>query len=122
MLDIAIYHGVFNFHKCKMIRMIHLFFADDLLILAKGNLESVFGIQNVLRKFYSFSRLQLNCTKSGIFYTSISREVMGEIKQETRFKVGSLPVRYLGGPLVTRRLGVKDCDPLADKITGRIKS
>ena len=123
MLDIAASHEVFNFHpKCKKIKMTHLCFADDLLIFAKGNLELIMGIQNVLRKFYSFSELQLNCEKSEIFYTGISNELMGKIKQETGFKIRSLPVRYLGVPLITRRLGAKDCDTLVDKITARIKS
>ena len=65
MLDIAASHVLFNFHpKCKKIRMTHLCFADDLLIFAKRNLELVLGIQNVLRKFYSFSGLKLNCEKN----------------------------------------------------------
>ena len=123
LLDIAASHGVFNFHpKCKKIRMTHLCFVDDLLIFAKGNLESLVSIQNVLKKFYSFSGLKLNCDKSEIFYTGISKELIREIKQETGFKIGSLLVRYLGVPLITRRLGVKDCDSLVDKITARIRS
>ena len=36
------------------------------------------------------------------------------------FKLGVLPVRYLGVPLVTRRLSERDCIPLVDKITARI--
>ena len=110
------------FRSCKKIRMTHLCFADDLLIFAKGNLESIIGIHNMLRKFYSFFRLQLNCEKSEIFYIEIFKVLMGEIKQETGFKVRSLLVRYLGVSLVTRRLGVKNCDTLVDKITAKIKS
>ena len=42
------------------------------------------------------------------------------IHRETRFKIGALPVRYLGVPLVTRRLTVKDCSPLVEKVIARI--
>ena len=35
--------------------------------------------------------------------------------------MGSLPVRYLGVPLVTRKLTANDCAPLVEKITARIK-
>ena len=47
---------------------------------------------------------------------------MEEIQKETGFKIGTLPVRYLGVPLVTRRLTTKDCEPLVGKITTRINS
>ena len=30
--------------------------------------------------------------------------MLGDIQQETDFKIGSLPARYLGFPLVTRKL------------------
>ena len=40
----------------------------------------------------------------------------------TGFKLGILPVRYLGVPLVTRRLSARDCEPLVEKITARITS
>ena len=35
--------------------------------------------------------------------------------------MGSLPVKYLGVPLVIRRLTAVDCAPLVKKITARIK-
>ena len=69
LLDAAVEHRVFNYHpKCKRIRLTHLCFADDLLIFAKGNIESVIGIQNVLRLFYSYSGLQLNNSKNEFFF------------------------------------------------------
>ena len=64
MLDEAVDYGVFNYHpKCKKIHLTHLCFADDLFIFAKGKLEFVMGIQNVLKQFYLFSGLQLNYAK-----------------------------------------------------------
>ena len=44
-----------------------------------------------------------------------------EIQQQTGFKLGKLPVRYLRVPLVTRRLTERDCEPFVEKITTRIK-
>ena len=38
----------------------------------------------------------------------------------TGFRLGVLPVRYLGVPLVTRRLTDQDCLPLVEKISFRI--
>ncbi|GJW21869.1 RNA-directed DNA polymerase, eukaryota, reverse transcriptase zinc-binding domain protein [Tanacetum coccineum] len=36
------------------------------------------------------------------------------------FKRGKLPVRYLGVPLVSKKLGVKDCKGLIDKVKTRV--
>ena len=41
-----------------------------------------------------------------------------EIHKVTGFKLGTLPVRYLGVPLATRKL--RDCATLVEKITARI--
>ena len=123
MLDAAAVHGVFSFHpKCKKVAITHLCFADDLLIFTKGNMESVIGVQNVLKAFYLFSRLQVNCTKCEVFSTGVSRENLMAIQNSTGFKLGTLPVRYLGVPLVTRQLTDRDCAPLVEKITARINT
>ena len=121
MLDAAAKYGVFAFHpKCKKIGITHLCFADDLLIFSKGHLNSIIGIQNVLNMFYAFSGLQLNCTKSELYAAGIKGDELQEIHQVTGFKIGTLPVRYLGVPLVTKRLSERDCGPLIEKITARI--
>ena len=121
LLDAAAMHGVFQHHpKCKRVRITHVCFADDLLIFVKGNMDSIKGIQHVLTQFYSFSGLQLNNTKSEIFSSGISKEMLEGIHQETGFKIGELPVKYLGVPLVTRRLLAKDCEALMDRLKARI--
>ena len=121
LLDAAAKHGVFMYHpKCKKISLTHLCFADDLLIFSKGNLSSILGIQNVLNVFYAMSGLQLNCAKSELFSSGVGKGNLDEIQHVTGFKTGSLPVRYLGVPLVTRRLTDKDCRPLVERITSRI--
>ena len=75
LLNVAIAQGVFRYHlKCKQINLTHICFADDLLIFTKGDLDSMMGIQNVLKVFYTYSRLQLNCEKSEFFSTGIQRE------------------------------------------------
>ena len=96
-------------------------FVDDLLIFTKGKLDSIVGIQNVMQLFYSFFGLQLNCAKSELFSFGVSKDQLMEIQQHTGFKLGTLPVRYLGVPLITRRLSEKDCIPLVERITTRIR-
>ena len=121
LLDAAAAYGVFNYHpNCKRIKLIHLSFADDLLIFMKGNKDSIEGVQKILNVFYTYSGLQLNCDKSEFYCSGVSRDTMNEMQLSTGFKCGSLPVRYLGVPLVTRRLSFKDCYPLFDKMKVRI--
>ena len=122
-LDIATAHGIFKFHpKCKKINLTHLYFANDLLIFTKGELNSVVGVQRILELFYTYSGLRLNCEKSELFSTGIQREELESIHQATDFKIGALLVRYLGVPLVTRRFTAKDYEPLVRVITARINA
>ncbi|XP_022714585.1 uncharacterized protein LOC111274234 [Durio zibethinus] len=67
-------------------------------------MDSITGIQNILHLFYSYSGLQLNNAKSELFSSKIQRQELLEILQETGFKHGTLPVRYLSVALVTRKL------------------
>ncbi|KAE8707928.1 hypothetical protein F3Y22_tig00110369pilonHSYRG00036 [Hibiscus syriacus] len=77
----------------------------------------VIGVQVVLDVFYSISGLKLNASsKCEIFSAGVSAQQCVAIREFTRFKLGSLPVRYLGVPLVPRKLSVKDCCNLIDKI------
>ncbi|XP_039027623.1 uncharacterized protein LOC120161446 [Hibiscus syriacus] len=66
------------------------------------------------------SGLQLNTAKSDLFVAEISPRNLHNIIISTGFKNGLLLVRYLGVPLVTRKLTTKDCTPLIDKIKLRI--
>ena len=121
LLDAAADYGVLHYHpKCKNIKLTHLCFTDDLLIFSKGNLDSVVGILEVMKIFYTYSGLQLNNTKTELFSSGMTKEELEEIQKQTGFKLCTLPVRYLGVPLVTRRLSAKDCTPLVDKIALRI--
>ena len=109
LLDVAVAYGVFNYHpKCKKVKLTHLCFANDLLIFTKGNIESIVGVQKILKLFYTYSGMQLNCEKSEFFYSGMNRSLVEQIQTTTGFKCGTLPVRYLGVPLVTKRLSFKD--------------
>ncbi|XP_039009969.1 uncharacterized protein LOC120138595 [Hibiscus syriacus] len=106
----------------KRIGLTHLCFADDLLIFCKGTTDSVMGVQVVLDHFYSMSGLKLNASKCDMYAAGIPDEQLNIIKESTGFKLGSLSVRYLGVPLVTKKLAVKDCQGLIDKIIAKLSS
>ena len=56
-------------------------------------------------------------TKCELFFLGANGDKLLEIQQVIGFKLGTLFIRYLGVPLVSRRLTEKDCSPLVDKIT-----
>ena len=99
-----------------------MFFADDLFIFAKGNGDSVHIIMEELARFEVFSRMQVNDQKSAVFMAGIDDSVKANILDMTGFSLGSLPMKYLGVPLISARLSHSDCQPLFGKIMARIQS
>ncbi|XP_038994267.1 uncharacterized protein LOC120118231 [Hibiscus syriacus] len=116
LLNVAVKHGVFRFHpKCKKISLAHLCFVDDIFIFCHGSLESVLGVISILDRFYELSGLRLNAMKSELFACGVPWCSLDLICTATGFKNGQLPVRYLGVPLVTRKLSSKDCSTLLSR-------
>ncbi|GKA82143.1 RNA-directed DNA polymerase, eukaryota, reverse transcriptase zinc-binding domain protein [Tanacetum coccineum] len=71
---------VFCYHfGCKELKLSHMCFADDLLVLCKGNIESI----------------------------KVERDKL-DLLQVMPLKCGKLSVRYLGVPLLAKKLGVSD--------------
>lgn len=63
----------------------------------------------------------MNAGKSELFAVGLREDYLQHILQVTGFRQGKLPMRYLGVPLVTRKLIVRDCEPLIKKIMDRIE-
>ncbi|XP_039055415.1 uncharacterized protein LOC120198104 [Hibiscus syriacus] len=121
LLNVAACNGLIRFHpKCKHVSLTHLSFADDLLIFSHGDESSILGVVGVLEVFYELSGLQLNAGKSEMFVCGVQNDILSRMLAVTGFKLGRLPVRYLGVPLVTRKLAVKDCIPLIDNIRSKL--
>jgi len=75
-----------------------------------------------LSDFEELSVLKANPAKSSFFCSSASNDTKQELLDILQMVEGKLPVRYLGVPLITRRLSVADCEALMDKFTSRIDS
>ncbi|GJT19452.1 hypothetical protein Tco_0878158 [Tanacetum coccineum] len=86
-------NGNFKNHwGCKDLKISHLCFADDLFMLYYGNLKSV------------------------------QDHVKEAILSILPFQVGSLPVSYLGVPLVTKQLSFTDCKCLIDRVKTKVSN
>ncbi|XP_059302055.1 uncharacterized protein LOC132053985 [Lycium ferocissimum] len=112
----------FRYHPmCKATKLTHLIFADDLMIFCKGNLKSVSRVMEALSPFSKVTGLVANLDKSNIFLAGVDDNTQQEILNRTRFFIGSLPIKYLGLPLTSKKWNSMDCQQLVDQITSRIK-
>ncbi|GJZ34169.1 RNA-directed DNA polymerase, eukaryota, reverse transcriptase zinc-binding domain protein [Tanacetum coccineum] len=114
-------NGKFKYHYgCKDLKLTHMCFVDDLLVLCNRDTESLKVVKKSLDDFSSVSRLFPNLSKSTIFFGSISDSLKEDMLKILPFKCGKLPIKYLGVPLLAKRLGVKDCQSLIDNVENRI--
>ena len=66
------------------------------------------------------SRLNINKSKSVIYIARVSDEIENNILEVIAIPKGSLPFRYLGLPPSNKRLGIKNCLPIVEKVTARL--
>ncbi|GJX74877.1 RNA-directed DNA polymerase, eukaryota, reverse transcriptase zinc-binding domain protein, partial [Tanacetum coccineum] len=85
-------NGRFKYHHgCKDLGITDLCFADDILVLCHGDVNSVTVIKKALEKFSVVSWLYPNLGKSTIFCESMDRVTIESILQILPFKRGKLP-------------------------------
>ncbi|GKE60949.1 hypothetical protein Tco_1511316, partial [Tanacetum coccineum] len=77
-------------------------------------------VKKSLEDFSRVSGLFPNLNKSTIFFGSINEKEKEDMLEILPFKCGKLPMRYLGVPLLAKRLGIKDCKCLLDSVENRI--
>nr|GEU71745.1 hypothetical protein [Tanacetum cinerariifolium] len=107
----------FKYHwKCKDLKITHLCFADDLMLLCHGDSKSVAILKKSLDEFGSVSGLFPSFPKSTVFFGNVKEISKNKILKVMPFIEGKLPVRYLGVPLLSKRLYVNDCSMLVDKV------
>ncbi|XP_074266038.1 uncharacterized protein LOC141588497 [Silene latifolia] len=113
----------FHFHPlCKQLKLTHLMFVDDLLMLCKGDSPSILLLLRAFSAFSIASGLQMNSMKSCAYFNGTSEQLKSEILSVSGFIEGHLPFKYLGVPITAGRLRNKDCTALIDKIVDRIRS
>lgn len=113
----------FQFHpKCEQLQVSHICFADDLFLSATANCDSARVLKRSLDEFGCISGLTPNLQKSSIFITGVDVGIKTEICGIMGMEVQSLPVKYLGVPLISTRLKVSDSDDLKNRILRKILS
>lgn len=121
LLDRSAQRHQFGYHpKCKNLGLTHLSFADDIMVFTDGRVRSIESIVNVFEYFAKIWGLRISMEKSTIYYAGISKDERQELINQFQFDSRMLLVRYLGLPLLTRRMRAADYQVLVEKIKSRI--
>lgn len=105
---------------CLNLLVTHLSFADDVLLFFDGTTSFLEGIMDVLRKFYDGSRLAINLRKSYLFLDGNNTHLTSTLARRFVLAARTLPVRYLGLPLLPHKMKTTDYQLLIDKVKHRI--
>lgn len=123
MLNRAATQNKFKYHAtCSSTRLTHLSFADDLLIFIDGSIEPVQQVLQVLKEFELRSGLAVSMTKTSFFASGLTEAETDLVQASTGMSLGSLPFRYLGVPLNSRKPSLVSCEPLIHQIKTKFSS
>jgi len=118
----TIQHSEFIHHwRCKPTNITHLCFADDLMLFCHADIDSIMLLKSSLDRFSTLSGLTINLTKSSLYLSGIDGSLRSTFSTQLGIPEKTLPVRYLGVPLLSSRLSHADCIPLVERITARIQ-
>lgn len=114
--------SMFNFHwRTNKLQLSHVIFADDLFLFCKGEMVSISLLLDAVDSFANQSGLLLNKRKCQAFFCNVGADIVDATVQRYGFSVGTLPIKYLGLPLITGRLSSMDCAPLIQRLCRRIE-
>lgn len=114
--------GIIGYHPMTSeLKLTHLMFADDVMVFFDGSANSLHGISDCLDDFGSWSGLKLNRNKTEVYTSGLNSSETLAITS-FGFTSGSLPIRYLGLPLMSRKLKIADYDPLMQQLIRRFRN
>lgn len=113
--------GYIHYHpKTSGIKVSHLMFADDVMVFFDAGCSSLHGISEALDDFASWSGLEMNKDKTHLYHVGLEQVEANQIAQFD-YPIGSLPIRYLGLPLMSRKLRIAEYEPLLEKLRARFR-
>ncbi|GKC96770.1 RNA-directed DNA polymerase, eukaryota, reverse transcriptase zinc-binding domain protein [Tanacetum coccineum] len=111
----------FKYHwGCKEMGITNLCFADDLMLLCHADKTSASILRRALDEFSLASGLYPSIIKSTVYFGNVPNDIKCSILMFMPFNEGTLPAKYLGDPLVSRKLYKDDCKFLVDCVTKRL--
>ncbi|GJV72035.1 RNA-directed DNA polymerase, eukaryota, reverse transcriptase zinc-binding domain protein [Tanacetum coccineum] len=102
-------------------KLTHVCFVDDLLIFCHGDMNYVNVLKEFIEDFGAYSGLIINYTKSAIIFGSTNNAEKENILDNISFTVERLPVKYLGEPLTSKRIGYPNLSLIQNVVTDEFK-
>ncbi|XP_062080445.1 uncharacterized protein LOC133785209 [Humulus lupulus] len=87
----------------------------DLILFCRGSLSVVKVVKGALGDFSSATGLQINASKSHIYFGGVSAEDRQMIVAEIQLSEGTFPLKYLGVPMRPTKWKHEDCDIIIQK-------
>lgn len=123
LLDKAALENRMGYHPyCQDLHLTHICFADDVLVFSDGKKRSIEGILEVFQELTKMSGLNISLEKSTLFLAGVKEDDSIAILEQFPFEDGALPVRYLGLPLMSKKMSVDDYGSLISRIKSKISS
>ncbi|GKC42719.1 RNA-directed DNA polymerase, eukaryota, reverse transcriptase zinc-binding domain protein [Tanacetum coccineum] len=91
--NIAANHSFKCHHGCKELKLTHMCFVDDLMVLCNADKTSTEVVKKTIEEFSCVSGLFPNLNKSIIFFGSVCEASKKELLEVLPFKIGKLPMK-----------------------------
>lgn len=101
--------------------LLHLFFAEYLMLFGEADPQQIDVIKNILNTFFHFSRQKVNMNKSQVFFSpNVPDIVASHVCRKVSFgRVEDLGM-YLGLPILPKRVGVGNFEFLVNNVRSRL--
>lgn len=101
----------------------HLFFADDLVIFCKAQMEQARLLDSILKQFCASSGHRISGRKSNIFFSkSTEGDVRNQISQMFGFQEVQNLGTYLGVPLLHERITSSTLSFIVEKVRRKLQN
>lgn len=112
--EVAGYQNFKYFPDCRDFKICHIRFADDFILFCDGDYYPIFVMLRGFATFSEASGLTANKSKSEIYRCNMDQLTTDRLTQASGFRIGSLPFKYLGVPISSKRLKIEDCEVLTE--------
>ncbi|GJX23647.1 putative RNA-directed DNA polymerase, eukaryota, reverse transcriptase zinc-binding domain protein [Tanacetum coccineum] len=102
------------------IRLSHLFYADDVIILSEWNQCDMDNIIRILMSFYLASGLKINISKSNLYGVGVSSNDIESMAAGTGCSASNLPFSYLGLPIGSNMNRIANWNSLIERFKIRL--
>lgn len=102
-------------------KLSHICFADDLILFAEASVTQIKIIRRILEKFCVSSEQNVSLEKSKIFFShNVSRVRAKQISDESGIKVTHDLGKYLGMPILQKRLNKDTFGDVFERVSSRL--